>query len=476
MALYKLALFTGLLATFHAVESKLNLNSQSNLAVYWGMPFTTLYAAAAGILLSKYVPPAVKTDFLLTSCSDTDIDVYQLAFVTRINGIGGVPEVNFANAGDNCTTFDGTNLLHCPEIEEDIKKCQSLGKTILLSLGGATYTEGGFTSSSAAVAGANTLWATFGPVSSSSSTPRPFGTAVVDGFDLDFESTVSNMPVFANQLRTLYAADPSKQYFLTAAPQCPYPDAADGPMLDGAVAFDAIWIQFYNNYCGLQAFVPGASSQDQFNYATWDYWAKNVSKNPTVRIFVGAPGSATAAGSGYVPASTLQGIVAYAKGFASFGGVMVWDASQAVANSGFLDGVRAALGNPASSSSTTTTTTTTTKTTDASTSTTRSTSTTTSPKTTTSTSSGMTTTTKSTTTTTTTTPTSTSTSCPVAGGQCSSGSSACSGTAFALCDNGRWVLQSCAAGLVCLRDNGGVYCGYASASSGSGSGSATSCS
>jgi chitinase len=44
------------------------------------------------------------------------VKVFLLSFVTRINGIGGVPEVNFANQGDVCTLFDGTNLLNCPEI------------------------------------------------------------------------------------------------------------------------------------------------------------------------------------------------------------------------------------------------------------------------------------------------------------------------------------------------------------------------
>ena len=30
--------------------------------------------------------------------------VIPLAFLTRINGAGGQPEVNFANAGDNCSS------------------------------------------------------------------------------------------------------------------------------------------------------------------------------------------------------------------------------------------------------------------------------------------------------------------------------------------------------------------------------------
>ncbi|KAG2021816.1 hypothetical protein GB937_004364 [Aspergillus fischeri] len=416
MALYKLGLWASLLATFHTASAKLDLNSQTNIAIYW----------------------------------DADIDVFQLAFVTRINGDGGLPEVNFANAGDNCTTFEGTNLLSCPQIEEDIPVCQSLGKTILLSIGGATYTEGGFTSESAAIAGANSLWQTFGPPSNTS-TLRPFGKATIDGFDLDFESTVSNMPTFANQLRSLFSSDPSKQYYLTAAPQCPYPDAAAGPMLNGAVSFDAIWVQFYNNYCGLQAYNPGSTSQNNFNFATWDTWAKSVSLNKNVKVFLGVPGSSTAAGSGYVSVDMLAKIIAYTKGFSSFGGVMAWDASQIMANSGFLAGVRAALGSGSGSGSTTVSPTTTSTTTSTSAPTTTTSSTTSVPTTLTSV------TTTSTTTSSTTAPTG---SCPTAGARCSAAGTACNGASFGLCDNGAWVMQPCPGGLVCIQGGAGVYCGY----------------
>jgi chitinase len=127
---------------------------------------------------------------------------------------------------------------------------------------------------------------------------------------------------------------------LTAAPQCPYPDAADNDMLNGAVSFDAIWVQFYNNYCGTQSYVPGSPTQNNFNFATWDNWARTVSKNKSVKILLGVPASPTAAGSGYASASSLAPIINYCKHFSSFGGVMMWDASQAYANSGFLDGVK----------------------------------------------------------------------------------------------------------------------------------------
>ncbi|KAJ5642684.1 class III chitinase [Penicillium lividum] len=256
--------------------------------------------------------------------------VIQLAFLDVINGEGGAPEINFANSGDSCTTFEGTALLDCPTIAEDIVTCQSLGKTILLSIGGSTYSEGGFTSEDAAIAGAKMIWETFGPVSTNTSINRPFGDSVVDGFDFDFESSVDNMPAFANELRTLFAEDTSKTYYLTAAPQCVYPDAADNPMLDGAVYFDAIWVQFYNNYCGVNYFTADSTTQADFNFVSWNTWATTISLNPDVKVFLGIPGGSTAAGTGYESASTIASIINFIveEGYTSFGGVMMWDASQ----------------------------------------------------------------------------------------------------------------------------------------------------
>lgn len=57
----------------------------------------------------------------------------------------------------------------------------------MLSIGGDAYTEGGFTSAAAATAGADKIWAMYGPVQSGSNALRPFGSAVLDGFDFDFE-------------------------------------------------------------------------------------------------------------------------------------------------------------------------------------------------------------------------------------------------------------------------------------------------
>lgn len=219
----------------------------------------------------------------------------------------------------------------------------------MLSVGGATYTEGGFGSSEAASLAAETVWAMFGPVQPESTVRRPFGKAVVDGFDFDFESSTSNMAPFASALRSkmdIATAAGGKPYYLSAAPQCPYPDVADNDMLAGAVSFDFVMVQFYNNYCGLPSFMAGSSTQNSFNFESWDNWAKTVSKNSDVRVLLGIPGSSTAAGSGYTTGSSLASIIMFAKQFSSFGGIMMWDLSQVYANTGFLDQISKELGSP----------------------------------------------------------------------------------------------------------------------------------
>ena len=76
----------------------------------------------------------------------------------------------------------------------------------------------------------------------------------------------------------------------------------------------------------LEALIPG------INYErSRDYWARNVSPNKDVRVYIGAYGAPPGtAGSGYVPLSTLASVaVQMRKCYPSFGGVALWDASLA---------------------------------------------------------------------------------------------------------------------------------------------------
>ncbi|KAF9474305.1 class III chitinase [Pholiota conissans] len=276
-------------------------------------------------------------------CSDNAIDVFPVAFLNVFFGPGGLPSINLAstcNPTDNAT-FPGTTLPNCSSLASDITTCQAKGKIVTISLGGATGAVG-FTSDAQATSFAQTIWDLF--LGGSSST-RPFGAAILDGIDLDIEgggSTYYN--TFVNKIRSL-SSGASKKYFVTAAPQCVFPDAALGSVLDSA-NFDAVYGKrldrpiFYNNYCGLQAF----GQANNWNFGIWDSWARTTSPNPNVKVYIGAPASSSAAGSGYVPIATLSNIaVQMRKSFPSFGGIMLWDASQAHANNRYDLAIKNAL-------------------------------------------------------------------------------------------------------------------------------------
>ena len=75
-----------------------------------------------------------------------------------------------------------------------------------------------------------------------------------------------------------------------------------------------------------------------------DNWAKTVAINKNVKIYIGAPASSTAAGSGYVDATTLANIAIATRGnYSSFGGVMLWDASQAYGEQTILRAVQGCM-------------------------------------------------------------------------------------------------------------------------------------
>lgn len=77
----------------------------------------------------------------------------------------------------------------CPNLVEDIPKCQAAGKKVFLSLGGGHPTYS-FETIDASTRFADFLWGAFGPVTDEwvdAGKPRPFRDVVVDGFDFDIE-------------------------------------------------------------------------------------------------------------------------------------------------------------------------------------------------------------------------------------------------------------------------------------------------
>ncbi|THV02759.1 glycoside hydrolase [Dendrothele bispora CBS 962.96] len=302
-------------------------NRNDNLAVYYGQnSYGATHSDTANFQTN-----------LAHYCQDDTIDVFPLAFMNVFFGPGGLPEINLANTCNNVDNpvFPGSSLPNCQFMAADIQACQAKGKIVTLSLGGATGAAS-FSSDAQAQSFADLVWNLF--LGGSSST-RPFGSAVLDGIDLDIEGGGSNgYAAFVNRIRS-HASGASKPYFITAAPQCPFPDANLGSVLN-AVGFDAVYVQFYNNFCGLQNF----NNPNAWNFAQWDTWAKTQSPNPNVKVYIGAPASSTAAGSGLVDASTIASILRQTQSqFSSFGGAMLWDASQAFANNRYDIAVKNAI-------------------------------------------------------------------------------------------------------------------------------------
>ncbi|KAF7312135.1 Glycoside hydrolase [Mycena indigotica] len=285
----------------------------------------------------------------LFSFPQTLADFLTVAFIDVFFGTGGLPDLNMANVCNSADNgvFPGTGLANCQFLASQIQACQAAGKLVTLSLGGASGAAV-LTSDAQGVQFANTIWNLF--LGGSSST-RPFGAAVLDGqvtilvltelsiftiirIDLDIEGGgPTGFAAFVTQIRTL-SANASKKYYITGAPQCPYPDAYMGSILN-AVGFDAVYVQFYNNYWQFCCQLWERKLVQNWNFASWDTWAKTVSPNKNVKVFIGAPASSSA-GSGYANAATLGALAVSTRAkYSSFGGVMLWDASQAYANGRF---------------------------------------------------------------------------------------------------------------------------------------------
>jgi chitinase len=105
----------------------------------------------------------------------------------------------------------------------------------LLSLGGGSAAGAYVASDTSAIAFADFLWGAFGPQTDdwvNAGKPRPFGDAVVDGFDFDIESLAADIPtaidagyaVMANEFRRLFGLCTYQTFYLSAAPQCIVPD------------------------------------------------------------------------------------------------------------------------------------------------------------------------------------------------------------------------------------------------------------
>lgn len=146
-----------------------NAISDRNLAVYYGQS------------------PATAKMSLQELCQNENVDIVVLAFLTEFFGDGGFPKLNFGSACGGQTpemeAAGASGLLHCPDLASHISICQSLGKKVLLSLGGSIAVSA-FASDSQASQFATTLWDLFGAGTGVDPGLRPFGSVTIDGFDV----------------------------------------------------------------------------------------------------------------------------------------------------------------------------------------------------------------------------------------------------------------------------------------------------
>lgn len=237
---------------------------------------------------------------LAQACATGNYQFVILAFLPTF-GNGQKPMINLAG---HCDPYSNG----CTKLSSDIKSCQAKGIKVLLSLGGGA---GSYSLSSPqdATQVANYLWNNF---LGGQSPSRPLGLAVLDGIDFDIEG---GSGLYWGDLAR-YLKGYRKNLYLTAAPQCPFPDAWIGNALKTGL-FDYVWVQFYNNPpCQYSASGIGSLK------AAWTQWTSNI---PANKIFLGLPASPAAAGSGFISASDLTSKVLPAiKGSPKYGGVMLW--------------------------------------------------------------------------------------------------------------------------------------------------------
>ncbi|KAJ7525904.1 hypothetical protein O6H91_06G012200 [Diphasiastrum complanatum] len=251
---------------------------------------------------------------LLAACNTGNYGVINVAFLNVFGG-GQAPGLNLAG---HCDPPSGT----CTQFSSDIQTCQQNGVKIFLSLGGAVGTYN-INSQAEADSVAQYLWDNFLGGQSSS---RPLGAAVLDGIDFDIEqgNGLESYALLAQSIRKLTNGG-SKQYYLSAAPQCIFPDAHLGPGSGSALdtgLFDYVWVQFYNNPpCN---FNPDSNGDQSGGLAAWNNWVQAQAQ----KIFLGLPASTSAARSGFIPSDVLiSSILPQIKSSTKYGGVMVWDYS-----------------------------------------------------------------------------------------------------------------------------------------------------
>ncbi|KAK7258577.1 hypothetical protein RIF29_24157 [Crotalaria pallida] len=240
---------------------------------------------------------------LAETCATGNYEYVNIAFLYFF-GSGRTPRIDLAG---HCDPYSNG----CTKLSGEIKSCQAKGVKVILSIGGGVGSYS-LASSEDARQVAIYLWNNF--LGGHSST-RPLGDAVLDGIDFDIE--VGSNLHWDDLAKYLSGySKQGKKVYLTAAPQCPFPDAMLGTALKTGL-FDYVWVQFYNNPPCQYSYGDIANLEN-----AWKQWITDI---PATKFFLGLPAAPQAAGSGYISVGNLiSNVLPVIKGTTKYGGVMLW--------------------------------------------------------------------------------------------------------------------------------------------------------
>ncbi|KAK2612705.1 Endochitinase 3 [Conoideocrella luteorostrata] len=320
---------------------------------------------ASGNKLTIYWGAEDDTTTLDDVCNDSSYDIVNLAFLSHFFSNGGYPKMSIGNLGGPSQAqrkAGATGLQDGSSLVNAIKNCQSKGKPVILSMGGAIdYSDVRLYNDDQGRQIADTVWNLF-LGGTDKKELRPFGDVKLDGVDLGMlTSTNITSPLKRHSLHPLssktnllvdnetndgtgylamtkrfksnFAKDSSKKYYISAAPQCPYPDQSEP--LDVCQQLDWVQVQFYNNGdCNI--------AQSGFAQAVKN-WSKGIGSG--VKLYIGALASGADGDEGYVSADTLNKAINQVKGMGlpNFAGAMLWEAQLAVKNGNYQKKIKANL-------------------------------------------------------------------------------------------------------------------------------------
>uniref|UniRef100_K4AJY4 chitinase n=4 Tax=Setaria TaxID=4554 RepID=K4AJY4_SETIT len=270
----------------HGSRSQSQSQSRGGIAIYWGQNGNE--------------------GTLAQTCATGNYAFVNIAFLCSFGSGQSTPQLNLAG---HCDPYSNA----CTNLSADITFCQSKGVKVMLSIGGGA---GGYSldSQQDALQLAQYIWNNF---LGGHSQRRPLGDAVLDGVDFDIEGgNPDHYGALAAYLKSYGNAKGKKKVYLSAAPQCPFPDQWVGKALDTGL-FDYVWVQFYNNPpC---QYTPGSTAN---LIDSWNQWTAGI--NATY-LFLGLPAAPDAAGSGFIPVDSLKSQVLPAiNNSTKYGGVMLW--------------------------------------------------------------------------------------------------------------------------------------------------------